>query len=530
MGMIALMLIISIIIKNAESNKSLNDLNTYFTEVINGETKFSEDRIEEINSRNIFTDIFLWGSLVSLIAALLFISNGLIKYILESLEKLKCHLDKMTGGNISERITFIKNKDEFGKIYWAINDLTDQFEALSKELLTSIEYVTNKRYFRPVLTKGVHGTFAVSLEKADSSLKKYSKDLIEEKTYIEKKATVLLDAMDKFSKGNLNLYLEPEGENELMNKLFAGYNKSVRNNSYLMEQVKEAINSTISVSTQMASSIEEMAAGAEEQSRQTSEIARSIDEMSNTVNETTRNTTSAAESAKNSGILASEGSEVVKNAVTAMDSIASMVSSAADKVIALGKNSSKINEIINVINEIAEQTNLLALNAAIEAARAGEHGRGFAVVADEVRKLAERTTNATKEIAGMISQIQTDTDTVVDSINHGNEEVQSSKKLAEQAGIAIKNMVEKINIVVDEIHQVATASEEQSQTSAQISKNIDTINNVSTETLAGIHHLAGAANDLNNTTENLNELIQKFKFGTEEFLVNNKKINSNINA
>ncbi|MCB0732855.1 MAG: hypothetical protein KDC88_17675, partial [Ignavibacteriae bacterium] len=144
----------------------------------------------------------------------------------------------------------------------------------------------------------------------------------------------------------------------------------------MVTEIQEAINTTVSVSMQMASGIEEMAAGAEEQSNQTSDIATSIDEMTKTVAETTRNTTSAAESAKNSGLLAEGGSDVVKKAVVAMDKIATIVSEAAEKVMGLGNNSDKIGEIIQVINEIADQTNLLALNAAIEAARAGEHGRG----------------------------------------------------------------------------------------------------------------------------------------------------------
>lgn len=112
----------------------------------------------------------------------------------------------------------------------------------------------------------------------------------------------------------------------------------------------------------------------------------------------------------------------------------------------------------------------------------------------------------------MISQIQEDSKTVVKSINKFNEEVTSGKELAESTGKAIQNIVQKANMVVDEINQVATASEEQSLTSSQIAQNIDTINNVSRESLTGIHHMAGAATDLNNTTENLLEIVQKFKF------------------
>ncbi|MBI1930987.1 MAG: methyl-accepting chemotaxis protein [Ignavibacteriales bacterium] len=509
-GLMILSTIILLVRFNELNNRS-DELCNYYEKVVKGEQQFSAVKIEELKTTSPVISIVFWSSLVLLSVVLLYIANQLINYIINTIKIIEQQIRYLRNGNLSERITNIKQKDEFGKICWDLNDATDQFEALVKELITSISYISQKKYFRPVLTKGLKGSFSIRLNEADTLLRKYSQTLIKEKKDIESKAAELLNAMDKFSKGDLTEKLQIDDENDLMGRLYSGFNNSVINIHQMIEHLNEAVNSTINASTQIAAAIEEMAAASEEQSRQTNDITSAVDEMLKTVSETTKNTSTAAESARNAGMLAQEGSDVVQKAVHAMGQIANIVTQASTKVVGLGKDSDKIGEIIKVIDEIADQTNLLALNAAIEAARAGEHGRGFAVVADEVRKLAERTTKSTEEIASMIQQIQTATITVVKSINEGNKEVESGIRLGESAGKAILDIVNTTNNVVDEINQVATASEEQSLTSGQIAKNIETVNNVISETLLGIQQTARAADDLNTMTANLQDLISKFK-------------------
>ncbi|MGE5315019.1 MAG: methyl-accepting chemotaxis protein [Acidobacteriota bacterium] len=317
------------------------------------------------------------------------------------------------------------------------------------------------------------------------------------------------DVLEEMSKGNLTVRMKGEykGDHRIIKDSINLLGESLNT---AMSDVAEAVAATASASNEISSSTEEMAAGAEEQMQQGAEVSAAVSEMTKTIMETTMNASRAADTAKRSGENAKEGGRVVAETILGMNRIADVVTRSAETVQALGKSSDEIGEIIQVIDDIADQTNLLALNAAIEAARAGEQGRGFAVVADEVRKLAERTTKATKEIAGMIKQIQKDTSSAVESMQQGREEVERGRELADKAGVSLKEIIGGAEQVVDTITQVAAASEEQSSAAEQIGKNIEAITNVTNESASGTQQIARAAEDLNRLTQNLHALLQQF--------------------
>jgi len=279
----------------------------------------------------------------------------------------------------------------------------------------------------------------------------------------------------------------------------------------LIGKMVQSIDELSGASVQISSSSEEMAVGAQEQSSQISEVVAAVEQMTKTIMETSKNSSLAADASNEAGNIAREGGKVVEETIQGMIRIAAVVQKSSETVQALGTSSDQIGEIVQVINDIADQTNLLALNAAIEAARAGEQGRGFAVVADEVRKLAERTTKATKEIAVMIKQIQKDTSEAVKAMRKGKEEADHGKALADKAGESLRGIIVGADKVVDIVTQVAAASEEQSTTSEEISKNIESISNVIRESTSGIQQIAKAAEDLNNLTSVIEQLVGQFK-------------------
>jgi len=426
----------------------------------------------------IISVIFILGLLIVVLSA--FVSYKGAKSIITPILELKNIALLVANGNTRLSVNSA-NDDEIGELFTSFNKMIENINKINDNLVEEKEKVELR-----------------------------SKEVTRNQTYLQENIELMLGKMDMFSNGDLTVKLDVKNNDDI-GKLFSGFNKAVSNIREMLLNVNNAVSQTSSASSDISTSVEEMAAGAQEQSIQTSEVASAVEEMTKTILETTKNTSLAAEAAKNAGDFAVEGGKAVNETILGINKISEVVSKSVNTVIVLGENSDKIGEIVQVINDIAEQTNLLALNAAIEAARAGEQGRGFAVVADEVRKLAERTTTATKEIGEMIKRIQKDTKEAVIAIKEGTIEVEKGKEKANTAGEVLNRIVKGAGKVSDIVVQVAAASEQQAATAEEIGKNIEAISNVTNEAASGIQLIAQSAENLNKLTVTLQSLVHQFK-------------------
>ena len=318
----------------------------------------------------------------------------------------------------------------------------------------------------------------------------------------------LAGAAETIAANDLTIRVDPKSEKDVLGNSFK---TMITNLNVIVTQLGSSATEVASAAGEISSSSEQVSRGAQNQEEQVVQVTTAVEEMTATIVESSKNATDAADGAKGAADTAGDGGQIINETIEGMNRIAGVVRESAENINKLASSAEQIGEIIGVIDDIADQTNLLALNAAIEAARAGEQGRGFAVVADEVRKLAERTGKATGEITEMIKGIQQGTQDAVSSMETGTKEVDTGRGLADKAGASLTEIVNGSQRVVDMIRQIATATEEQSAAAEQISKNIEQVSSATKESAAGAEQSATAAEELSRNAEGLQQIVAQFK-------------------
>ncbi|MBK9447759.1 MAG: methyl-accepting chemotaxis protein [Betaproteobacteria bacterium] len=320
----------------------------------------------------------------------------------------------------------------------------------------------------------------------------------------------LAEGADRIASGDLTVRIELQCRDELMqvagsfNRMATAVNDTVRN-------VRTNADAVSSAAERTATSSGEIALSSQNQSEAASSMAAAVEQTTVGIDHISTNARDARDISARSGELSAQGGDLVQTVVAEMGEIASAVSASASAVEELGRRSDEISSIVEVIKEIADQTNLLALNAAIEAARAGEQGRGFAVVADEVRKLAERTAKSTQQISAMIGSIQQETRSAVDAMKAGVEKVDRGVELTSRAGEAMAEVRRGAEQVVEVVREISDALREQTTASSDIARNVETIAQMAEENSAAVSENHATAEQLEKLAAALQNEVARFK-------------------
>ena len=310
--------------------------------------------------------------------------------------------------------------------------------------------------------------------------------------------------------GDLTFRLDESGRCEL-GQMSRGFNRFLAKVQNLVREVAGSSSQLASAANQLAAVTHETRDGLMRQHSETDQVATAMNEMSATVQEVARNTSAAAESAHQAEDEARKGSKVVTQTIEAIDALAREVDKVGGVIAKLESDSENIGVVLDVIRGIAEQTNLLALNAAIEAARAGEQGRGFAVVADEVRTLAQRTQKSTEEIQQMIQKLQAGAVEAVKVMEEGRNQAERSVEQAAKAGESLQAITRAVTTITDMNTQIASAAEEQSAVAEEMNRNVVNISGVADQTAQGAQQTASASEQLAALAAQLQSMIGQFK-------------------
>lgn len=310
-----------------------------------------------------------------------------------------------------------------------------------------------------------------------------------------------------------DLTLRAKATNDTLGNIAEALNSMLDNFTQVLERASKAASDVSTSANEILVASEQMASGAIQQDQEITNTSSAVEELTVSMKQVSNNAEASAEAARRALEAAEQGNRSVRDTLEGMQRIRASVQATGKKIKSLGDRSLEISEIINVINDITEQTNLLALNAAIEAARAGEAGRGFAVVADEVRKLAEHSRSATKDIAALIKAIQAETSEAVVVMEEGTKEVEIGARLADQAGKALDAISTVVRQSAELVQEISLASKQQVRGTEGVANAMQIISNITRQTSQGARQTTRTVEHMVKLSEQLNEVLSQFRIG-----------------
>ena len=343
---------------------------------------------------------------------------------------------------------------------------------------------------------------------------------------LQRSVTDFLTIVSQIARGDLTL--RGKVTNDALGNVVDSVNYMLDNFTKVLERVRKGALDVSSSSNEILVASEQMLNGAVQQDQEITNTSSAVEELTVSMKQVSNNAEASAEAARRALDAAEQGNRAVRDTLDGMQRIRASVQATAKKIKSLGDRSLEISEIISVINDITEQTNLLALNAAIEAARAGEAGRGFAVVADEVRKLAEHSRNATKDIAALIKAIQAETNEAVVVMEEGTKEVEVGARLADQAGKALEAISSVVRQSAELVQEISLASKQQVRGTEGVANAMQIISNITRQTSQGARQTARTVEELVKLSEQLNEALSQFRVSTSAAPAEAKELSAAI--
>jgi methyl-accepting chemotaxis protein len=419
--------------------------------------------------------------------------------LLSDYRQLESRMHQASQSNDLETLRTLINRDMLNSSE-QINSVMDQLVSINTEQTRTINQTAADQYSNAI-------SLVISLLLAATVLTLICALLLTRS--IVKPIDEALQAAERIAEGDLTRTIETEGHDEAARLL--------RAMAKMQNKLRDTLQLIAGSATQLASAAEELnsvtdesARGLQQQNNEIEQAATAVTEMTSAVEEVARNAVSTSEASKEATRSAGDGRDLVLETVSAIERMSVDVQGTAELIGNLAEESRDIGKVLDVIRGLADQTNLLALNAAIEAARAGEAGRGFAVVADEVRALAHRTQQSTSEIERMIGSIQGGTEQAVNSMRNSTERAESTLNIARGAGLALDTITGAVAEINERNLVIASAAEEQAQVAREVDRNLVNINDLSVQSATGAHQTTAASAELSRLAVDLNGLVARF--------------------
>jgi twitching motility protein PilJ len=355
------------------------------------------------------------------------------------------------------------------------------------------------------------GPLSESLNRVAEKLQRSTRDQAAQES-LQRSVTEFLTIVSQIARGDLTL--RGKVTNDALGNVVDSVNYMLDNFAKVLERVRKAAIDVSTSANDILVSSEQMANGATQQDQEITNTSSAVEELTVSMKQVSNNAEASAEAARRALDAAEQGNRSVRDTLEGMQRIRASVQATAKKIKSLGDRSLEISDIVKVINDITEQTNLLALNAAIEAARAGEAGRGFAVVADEVRKLAEHSRTATKDISALIKSIQAETNEAVVVMEEGTKEVEVGARLADQAGKALEAISSVVRQSAELVQEISLASKQQVRGTEGVANAMQIISAITRQTSQGTRGTARTVEQMVKLSEQLNEALSQFKIAS----------------